>query len=219
MKVGIFGSGMVGKALASKLAELGHEVLVSSRHPENLKDWLAQGGARLRVGSLAETAAHGEILFNAVKGKNSLEALASAGVDDLKGKILVDISNPLVFSPGMPPSLFVSNTDSLGEQIQRAYPQVRVVKTLNTVTANLMVNPRGLANGDHAIFVSGNDAQAKAKVVELLTDWFGWKHVIDLGDITTARAAEMYLALWLRLRSALGTNMFNIKIVRAAGEF
>ncbi len=213
MKVGIFGSGMVGKALGGKLAGLGHDVEISSRHPEKLQDWLLKVGGRIRVGSLAEVAAHGDLLFNALNGKIALHALSTVDPLDLVGKILVDITNPLVFSPGMPASLFVSNTDSLGEQIQRLLPNLRVVKTLNTVTASLMVNPRQLAEGDHVIFVSGNDADAKARVIEILTDGFGWKHVIDLGDITTARASEMYLALWLRLWSSLGTGMFNIKIV------
>jgi hypothetical protein len=179
-----------------------------------LKDLLGKTGGNLRAASLAEAAAHGEILFNATNGRGSLEALALAGEANMHGKILIDISNPLDFSHGMPPSLFISNTDSLGEQIQHAYPQVRVVKTLNTVTASLMVNPGQLADGDHQLFVSGNDAQAKAQVVNLLTDWFGWKHILDLGDITAARATEMYLPIWLRLWGALGTGVFNVKVVR-----
>jgi predicted dinucleotide-binding enzyme len=199
MKVGVFGSGMVGQAIGGKAAELGHEVMVGTRNPAKLQDWLRKVGGSARVGSLAETAAHGEILFNATNGGGSLEALALAGEANLNGKILIDISNPLDFSHGMPPTLLVSNTDSLGEQIQRAYPQVKVVKTLNTVTASLMVNPRQLADGDHHLFVSGNDADAKIQVVNLLTTWFGWKHIIDLGDITTARSTEMYLPIWLRL--------------------
>ncbi len=214
MKIGIFGSGMVGKAIGGKLASLGHDVVLTSRHPEKLQDWLGTVGGHIRVGSIAEAAAHGEILFNATNGKNSIEALSNAGIANLKGKILIDISNPLVYSAGTPPSFFVANTDSLGEQIQRTFPQVKVIKTLNTVSAALMANPRQLADGDHAIFVSGNDVQAKAKVVEILTDWFGWKQVIDLGDITTARAAEMYLSIWMRIRGTLGTALFNVKIVQ-----
>jgi hypothetical protein len=214
MKVGVFGSGMAGQAIADKVAELGHAVMVGTRDPAKLQDWLEKTGSNARVGSFAETAAHGEILFNATNGAGSLKALALAGEANLNGKILIDISNPLDSSHGMPPALFVSNTDSLGEQIQRAYSKVKVVKTLNTVTASLMVNPRLLAEGDHHIFVSGNDAEAKAQVANLLTGWFGWRHVIDLGDITTARAAEMYLPIWLRLWGALGTGLFNVKIVK-----
>jgi 8-hydroxy-5-deazaflavin:NADPH oxidoreductase len=131
----------------------------------------------------------------------------------LNGKILVDISEPLDFSTGMPPSLFVSNTDSLGEQIQRAFPNVQVVKTLNTVNANVMVYPQNVANGDHHVFLSGNDAQAKAQVVDILKS-FGWIHILDLGDLTTARGTEMYITFWLWLWGAQGTAMFNIKIMK-----
>ncbi|MCL4265009.1 MAG: NAD(P)-binding domain-containing protein [Anaerolineae bacterium] len=214
MKIGVFGSGIVGQTIAGKVAELGHDVMVGTRDPAKLQDWPGKIGGNVRVGSLAEAAAHGEILFNATNGGGSLEALALAKEANLNGKILIDIANPLDFSQGMPPTLFVSNTDSLGEQIQHTYPQVKVVKTLNTVTASLMVNPQQLADGDHHLFVSGNDADAKAQVVHLLTSWFGWRQIIDLGDITTARGTEMYLPIWLRLWGALGTGLFNIKVVK-----
>lgn len=126
----------------------------------------------------------------------------------------MDVSNPLDFSSGMPPSLSVCNTDSLGEQIQRAFPNARVVKTLNTINANVMVNPLLVAGGDHDVFVSGDDADARARVSELLKSWFGWRSVIELGDITTARGTEMMLPVWVRLWGALGTPMFNFKISR-----
>ena len=214
MKVGILGSGMVGQATGSIVAELGHKVMLGTRDVTKLQDWLNQVGGNVQAGSFAETAAHGEILFNATNGGGSLQALSMAGEANLNGKILVDISNPLDFSHGMPPSLFVSNTDSLGEQIQRTYPNLKVIKTLNTVTASLMVNPRQLADGEHHIFVSGNDIEAKTQVVNLLTTWFGWKHIIDLGDISTARGTEMYLPIWLRWWGTLGTGMLHIKVVR-----
>lgn len=213
MKIGVFGSGIVGKTIGGKLAEIGHEVMIGTRTPAKLEDWLGTVSGNVRVGSFAETASHGEILFNATNGNGSLEALALAGETRLNGKILLDISNPLDFSRGMPPTLFVSNDDSLGEQIQRAYPNVKVVKTLNTLTASLMVNPRQLADGDHHLFVSGNDLGAKEQTIHYLTAWFGWKHIVDLGDITTARGTEMYLPLWLRLWGSLGTGVFNVKIV------
>jgi len=123
------------------------------------------------------------------------------------------VANPLDFSRGMPPTFSVANTDSLGEQIQRAFPGVRVVKSLNTVAAALMVDPGQVAGGDHHMFVSGDDPDAKARVMRLLTDGFGWLQVIDLGDITSARATEMYVALWLRLFGALGTPMVSLKVV------
>lgn len=214
MKIGVIGSGVVGQAIAAKLVELGHNVMVGTRTPEKLQEWLGSVGHKAQVGSFAATAAHGEIIVNATSGAGSLAALELAGADNLDGKILMDIANPLDFSNGMPPSLSVVNTDSLGEQIQRAFPGVKVVKTLNTMNAHLMVNPQQLAGADHHIFVCGNDAQAKAQVTEILTQGFGWRHVIDLGDITNARGTEMLLPIWIRLWGALGTPMFNFKIVR-----
>jgi 8-hydroxy-5-deazaflavin:NADPH oxidoreductase len=227
MKIGILGTSMVGQTLGGKLMELGHEVVFGTRDvartmaraepgPFGLPSfsaWLKQN-PRAKVGTFTDSARHGEIVINATNGMGSLEALRQAGEANLNGKILMDIANPLDASQGMPPSLAVCNTDSLGEQIQRAYPKVKVVKTLNTVTASLMVNPRQLADGDHHLFVSGNDAEAKAQVVKLLTTWFGWKHIIDLGDISTARGTEMYLPIWLRLWGALGTGLFNIQVVK-----
>jgi predicted dinucleotide-binding enzyme len=213
MRIGVFGSGTVGQTVGKKLAELGHDVMIGTRDAGKLAEWLGQVAGQASAGSVAETAAHGEILINATAGTGSLAALELAGADNLGAKILIDISNPLDFSQGFPPSMTVTNTDSLGEQIQRAYPNLRVVKTLNTLTADLMVNPRQLADGDHDVFVSGNDAAAKAEVSELLRE-FGWRRIIDLGDISTARGTEMILPLWVRLYGALGTPMFNFKVVR-----
>lgn len=226
MKYGILGSGMVGRAIAARLVELGHDVMIGTRAVEALMArsdadmmgnppfpvWHAQNSG-VKVGTFAEAAAHGAALFNATNGSGSLAALSEAGANNLDGKLLVDLSNPLDFSQGMPPSFFVTNTDSLGEQIQRAFAGAKVVKTLNTTTASLMVNPGQLAGGDHTIFMSGDDAGAKAQVAELLRS-FGWRDVIDLGDITTARGPEMLVAHWLRVMGALGTPMFNYKIVR-----
>ncbi len=189
MRVGVLGSGMVGQAIGAKLIDLGHDVVVGTRDPGKLQEWLGKVGGKARAGSFADAAAHGEIVFNCAAGVGSLEALKLAGERNLKAKVLLDVSNPLDFSKGMPPTLSMCNTDSVGEQIQ-------------------------LAGGDHDIFVSGNDATAKAQVTEILKTWFGWKNVIDLGDITTARGVEMYLPLWLRLWGALQTPMLNLKIVR-----
>ena len=227
MNIGIMGTGIVGKTLAVKLAEVGHAVMIGTRDPAEtlartdpdrygnppFRVWLQRHPA-VKLGSFAEAAAHGKIVVNATNGAVSLDALRAAGEAHLNGKVLMDIANPLEVSQGMPPSLFVSNTDSLGEQIQRAFPQVRLVKTLNTMNAYVMANPRQLADGDHHVFVSGNDADAKAQVTGLLKDGFGWKHVIDLGDITTARGPEMILPIWLRLLGALQTPLFNFKIVK-----
>jgi hypothetical protein len=168
----------------------------------------------VKLATFAEAAGHGEVVVNATAGAASLDALRLAGEANLAGKILVDIANALDFSRDMPPSLLVANTDSLGERIQRAFPAARVVKTLNTMNALIMVNPRQLADGGHTVFVCGDDPQAKALVSELLTEGFGWRDVIDLGDITAARATEMVLPIWLRLWGALQTPMFNFNVVR-----
>ena len=224
MKVGILGSGVVGQTIGAMLAERGVDVVLGTRTPAKLDEkrgmgaplsqWVAKAGKNGRLGTFAEAAAHGELVINATSGTGSLEALALAGANNLDGKILIDIANPLDFSKGMPPSLTVSNTDSLGEQIQRAFPRVKVVKTLNTTNANVMVDPGLVAGGDHDLFVSGNDAEAKKRVTSLLEEWFGWKSVIDLGDITTARGTEMMLPIWIRLLAAIGSAYFNFKIVR-----
>jgi len=215
MKLGVLGTGMVGNTVASKLVQLGHEVKMGSRTSGNEKavQWTKANGPRASNGTFAEAAEFGEIIFNCTAGAASLEALKLAGAKNLKGKILVDISNPLDFSKGMPPTLTVCNTDSLGEQIQRAFPEVKVVKTLNTINCNVMVTPH-IIPGPHDIFMSGNDANAKSKVREIVADWFGWKSVIDLGDISTARGTEMYLALWVRLMAVNQTPNFNIRITK-----
>ncbi len=172
-----------------------------------------QQNPQIKLGTFAEAAAFAEILFNCTAGVGSLDALKLAGESNLNGKVLIDIANPLDFSRGLPPSLSICNTDSLGEQMQRAFPQVNVVKTLNTMNAHVMVNP-GLLTGEHDVFVSGNDSAAKAQVIDILKNWFGWKSVIDLGDITTARGVEMTLPIWLNLFNAFGTPMFNYKVIR-----
>lgn len=227
MKFGVLGTGVVGKTLADKLSSLGHDVVIGTRDPAasaqrtapgafgdpSLSDFLA-GHPAIRLGTFAEAAAHGEIVLNATSGLGALDALAQAGAANLEGKILMDLSNPLDFSRGFPPRLSVCNDDSLGEQIQRAVPGAKVVKTLNTVNAWLMVAPGLLAGGDHTMFVCGDDADAKATVTRLLVDGFGWRDVLDLGGLAQSRGTEMYLALWTRLYGALQIPMFSVKVVR-----
>jgi predicted dinucleotide-binding enzyme len=216
MRIGVLGTGMVGIAIGTKLVELGHDVMMGSRSADNERagEWVASAGARASQGTFADAAAHGELIFNCTAGEASLEAIGSARPGDLEGKTLVDVSNPLDHSRGMPPGLFTSTFDSLGEQIQRAHPDTRVVKALNTVNCEVMVDP-GRVPGEHDVFVCGDDEAAKAAVVELLRS-FGWPpgHVIDLGDITAARGTEAYLMLWIRLWGALGTGHFNVRVVR-----
>lgn len=216
MKIAVLGTGMVGQTIGSKLVQLGHDVRMGSRTPGHPKavEWAAAAGPKASTGTFAEAATFGELVFVCTKGDGTLDALTSAGATALSGKVIVDISNPLDFSKGMPPSLFVSNTDSLGEMIQRTFPDARVVKTLNTVNCRVMVDP-SLVPGDHDMFLCGNDSEAKARVRSILTDWFGWKHVIDLGDITNARATEQLLPIWVRLWGVLQTPNFNLHVVRA----
>jgi predicted dinucleotide-binding enzyme len=206
---------MVGNAIATKLVKIGHEVKMGSRTADNAKasEWVKANGAKASQGTFADAAAFCELAFNCTVGTGALPALEAAGKQSLAGKILVDVSNPLDFSKGMPPSLFVCNTDSLGEQIQRALPETRVVKALNTVNANVMVEP-SLIKGEHDIFMCGDDAGAKGKVKEILSGWFGWKNVVDLGDLSAARAQEMFLILWVRLYGALQSPMFNVHVAR-----
>ncbi len=226
MKIAVLGTGMVGRTIAGALAGLGHDVVIGTRDPQAtlartepdmmgtapFGEWHA-ANAGVDVAAFADAASGAELIVNATNGAGSLAALAAAGTPNLAGKIIMDIANPLDFSQGMPPSLNPVNTDSLGEQIQRSFPEAKVVKTLNTMTASVMVDPARVAGGDHSVFVSGDDADAKAAVTELLKG-FGHRDVIDLGDITSARGAEMILPIWLRVWGALGTGDFNFKIAR-----
>ncbi|GGR82567.1 oxidoreductase [Micromonospora fulviviridis] len=217
MRIAVLGTGMVGRAIAARAAELGHDVTVGTRDVAATRagDWADWATAHpgIDLAGYADATVDAELVVNATSGDGALPALTAAGEENLAGKVLLDIANPLDFSKGFPPTLSVLNDDSLGERIQRAFPRTRVVKALNTLTADLMTHPRQLADGDHSVFVSGDDAEAKKVVTELLAS-FGHTDVIDLGDITTARGTEMLLPLWLRLYGGLGTALFNIKVVR-----
>ena len=215
MNIGILGTGVVGQTIGSKLVQLGHTVTMGSRDGANPKAvaWTKQEGHNALFGSFSDAAAFGEIIFNCTYGSASLDALHQAGAENMKGKILIDTSNPLDYKNEIW-SLTVCNTDSLGEQIQREFPETRVVKSLNTMNCDVMVDPNKLQERSD-VFVSGNSADAKATVIKILHDWFGWRSIIDLGDITTSRGVEMYVVLWRNLRHATSSHRFNIKVVRA----
>lgn len=227
MHIGIFGSGIVGQTVGRGLARLGHQVTIGTRDPRNLggargqapslQTWLAEVGPAGRVDTFAGAAQSADLLINATSGSGSLAALESAqagvGSAGLENKVLLDLANPLDFSQGLPPTLFVKDGDSLAEGLQRAHPELLVVKALNTMSAHLMVAPGALAGGDHTVFLSGNDAGAKAQVRGLLES-LGWTDILDLGDLSTARGPEMLLPLWLRTWQALGTADFQFKVVR-----
>jgi predicted dinucleotide-binding enzyme len=216
MDIAVFGSGVVGRTLGARLVELGHAVVLGTRDPAGprAREWRsAVGTARgARVDTYAGAAGHGELVVNATSGAGSIAALKLAGERALAGKVLLDVANPIDASAGRPVSLSVVNTDSLAEQLQRSFPEVRVVKSLNTVTCEVMVHPRRLSE-DHTMFVAGNDAEAKATVADLLRS-LGWRSILDIGPISAARGMEMYLPLWSSLMAAQGTAAFNIRVVR-----
>ena len=220
---------MVGRNLASKLVELGHEVIMGTRNVSKkladgskdrygnppLAEWLKENN-KIKLETFATAASVGEIVINATHGSNSIEALKMAGAQNLAGKILIDVTNPLDFSkeiPGLLPGL--NNTNSLGEEIQKIFPYSLVVKTLNTMWGGLMVDPHMIGKGDHVNFISGNDIKAKEKVRKLLIE-LGWKNenLFDLGDITGARATESMLPIWIRIRGVIQTGAFNFRIIR-----
>jgi 8-hydroxy-5-deazaflavin:NADPH oxidoreductase len=227
MKAAVFGTGIVGQVIANRLAGLGHTVTIGTRDVaktlnRTAKDpygnppfgeWYKQNGNSVKLGTYAEAAQSAEMIFNCTSGQGSIDALKQGGNNGLKGKIIVDIANPLDFSQGMPPTLSPGNTDSLGELIQRTFPEAKVVKTLNTMNCFVMVNPAAIP-GDHNVFVSGNDDSSKTAVKDVLKS-FGWKesNMIDLGDITTARGTEQLLPIWIRLYGVLKNPMFNFRIV------
>ena len=213
MNIGVLGTGATGQAIGSKLVQLGHDVMLGSRDEANPKAvvWAKDLGHNALYGSFMNTAEFGEIIFNCTLGSASLEVLRMAGERNLNDKVLIDTANPIDHSTDLW-TLTVCNTDSLGEQIQRAFPEARVVKTLNTMNSNVMVDPGKLTERSD-VFVSGNDVDAKTTVITILRDWFGWKSVIDLGDITTSRGVEMFIPFWVSLRRVLPAKRFNIKIV------
>jgi 8-hydroxy-5-deazaflavin:NADPH oxidoreductase len=230
MKISIIGTGSVARTIASKLIELGHEVTLGTRNVKeklastekdgfgnpSFSEWHKDNG-KVKVYTFSNAATSGELVINATHGGSSVEALKMAGAKNLAGKILIDIANPLDFSKGMPPSLIpgLSNTNSLGEEIQRTFPLALVVKTLNTMWCGLMINPGMIGGGEHINYISGNDDAAKTKVRKLLTQ-FGWKNesIIDLGDITGSRATEALLPIWLRVMGVMQSSAFNFRLVK-----
>lgn len=214
MQYGVLGTGVVGRTLGTRLVQLGNEVCMGARQAggETARAWVASAGGGAREGTFADAAAFGEAVICAVAGAHALSALGAAGADNLRGKVVMDVSNPLAEGSGFPPTLTVCNSDSVGEQIQRAFPDARVVKTLNTMNCAVMVDP-SLVPGSHTVFVGGEDPAAKRVAVAMLSS-FGWPEgsVVDLGGIETARGTEMYVALWIRLMRATGTAEFNVSL-------
>jgi predicted dinucleotide-binding enzyme len=213
MRIAIIGTGVVGRTLAQGLQRVGHDVVVGTRDPDETGRREEWAGLEIPLRSLGLVMADADLVVNATNGMASLSALDEVGADHLADKVLVDVSNPLDFSAGFPPILSVKDTDSLAEQIQRAFPEARVVKSLNTVTASVMVDPGSVGDGDTTIFAAGDDPEARQQVVGLLRE-LGWQDIVELDGLHNARGLEMWLPLWVRLMGALGTAEFNIKLVR-----
>jgi 8-hydroxy-5-deazaflavin:NADPH oxidoreductase len=230
MKIAILGTGGVAQTFAEKFISLGHEVMLGTRNVAEtmsragnpnmgalpFAEWHAKNPT-VQLGTFVETAAFGKLVINALNGGGTIAAFASCNAKDFDGKIIIDIANPLDFSKGFPPTLIegLNNTNSLGEELQKALPNTKVVKTLNTMWAGLMVNPSMINEGNHTNFICGNNAEAKAEVVKLLTT-MGWKvaNILDLGDISNARGTEALLPVWVRIFGVTKTGTFNFSIVK-----
>ncbi|WP_291767387.1 NADPH-dependent F420 reductase [Caldivirga sp. UBA161] len=217
MKIGVLGTGEVGRAIGTKLIQVGNEVMLGSRTRDNpaAVEWSRINGERAYHGTFAEAAAFGDVIFNCTNGLFSLDALRSAGEENLSGKILIDVANALEFSDDQP--ILTSCRESLAERIQQAFPEAKVVKTLNFVGYEVMVNPSLLKEGERQMLIAGNDVEAKRLVERMLKEWFGWEEVMDLGDIKAAKALEMLVPLWFRVFETMGTTIFGFKVVPPHG--
>lgn len=220
MNIGVLGTGMVGETIATALTEKGHNVRMGSRSATNEKaaEWVKKSNDRATQGNFNDAAAFGDIVFLCLNGAHALDAVRSIDAENVASKIVIDVTNPLDFTHGMPPGILdgLGNSTSLGEEIQKVLPGAYIVKTFNTINCNLMVDPKLVNNGDHTLFICGNDTDAKNKVKHFLVDTFGWKadNLLDLGGIKSARVTEAYVPLWVSIMQASGSPMFNIKIVR-----
>lgn len=220
MNIGVLGTGMVGETIATALTEKGHNVRMGSRSATNEKaaEWVKKSNDRATQGNFNDAAAFGDIVFLCLNGAHALDAVRSIDAENVASKIVIDVTNPLDFTHGMPPGILdgLGNSTSLGEEIQKVLPGAYIVKTFNTINCNLMVDPKLVNNGDHTLFICGNDTDAKNKVKHFLVDTFGWKadNLLDLGGIKSARVTEAYVPLWVSIMQASGSPMFNIKIVK-----
>jgi len=220
MNIGILGTGVVGETIGTALTEKGYNVRMGSRSANNEKAsaWVQKSNNHATQGDFNDAVSFGEIVFLCLNGAHAMDAVSSVDPENVAGKIVVDVTNPLDFSKGMPPRLSdgLHNHNSLGEEIQKTWPAARVVKALNTITASAMVNPKLVNNGDHTLFICGDDADAKNKVKHFLVDTFGWKpdNLLDMGGIQSARMTEAYVPFWVSMMQVLGTPMFSIKVVK-----
>jgi len=220
MNIGVLGTGVVGQTIATALTEKGHNVRMGSRSANNEKaaEWVKKSNNHATQGDFNDAASFGEIVFLCLNGNHAIDVVRSIDAENVAGKIIIDVTNPLDFSKGMPPRLIegLNNSTSLGEEIQNAWPGARVVKTFNTVNCDVMVNPKLINNGDHTLFICGDDADAKNKVKHFLVDTFGWRpeSLLDLGGIVASRGTEAYVPFWVMMMQATGSPMFNVKVVK-----
>ena len=220
MNIGVLGTGVVGETIATALTKKGHNVRMGSRSANNEKAaaWVKKSNDHATQGNFNDAAAFGEIVFLCLNGEHAMDAVRSVDADSINGKIVIDVTNPLDFSKGMPPRLLdgLHNSNSLGEEIQKTWPGASVVKVFNTVNCNVMVNPKLVNNGDHSLFICGDDADAKNKVKHFLVDTFGWRpeNLLDLGGIVAARGTEAYVPFWVMIMQATGSPVFNVKVVK-----
>ncbi len=214
MRIGILGSGQVGRTLGAGFASKGHDVRIGTRSPKKpaLQKWLRGATGTVSLGTYADAAAHGELLVLACPGAAAMDVIEAAGPERFDGKILLDVSNPLAFDDGQPPGLFARVTDSLGERVQRRLPNTKVVKGLNTMNASTMIRPK-MRQGLADVLLCGNNKAAKRKVAGLIRD-FGWATLIDVGGIESARWMEAWVPLWVRIADELGSWKVALHILR-----
>ena len=220
MHIGIVGAGPVAQTIGTALIQNGHRVLLGSRTASNEKAaaWLHHNGSSANLGTFSEAASFGELLFICLQATAAVDVLTAIDPELFRSKVVIDVTNPLDFSKGMPPSLLpqYSNNHSLGEHMQQTLPQAFVVKALNTVTARLMVNALLVNDGNHNLFICGNDKEAKSKVKHLLAENFYWKPelIIDMGGIESARLTEAIIPFWVGVMQIMGTSLFNYQLVK-----
>ena len=203
-RVGVLGTGEVGRRLAAGFQSRGHDVMIGSRDPDKpeLKEWLNGEGKGVKAGTFAQAAAHGELLVLAVLGDAAESVITEVGPDEFSGKVVIDTTNPLDFSGGFPPKLSICGEDSLGERVQRALPEARVVKAFNTIGNPYFVNP-SFSQGAPTMLIAGNDEAAKAAGADVLAD-FGWSDVVDIGGIEGSRELEAICIAWVKIGGARG---------------
>jgi len=212
-RVGVLGTGAVGRRLAAGFRDRGHRVTIGSRDPENeeLRGWRSADGAGIAAGTFAEAAAGGELVVLAVLGDAAEQVIADAGRASFAGKVVIDAMNPLDFSGGFPPKLSISGEDSLGERVQRALPDARVVKAFNIIGNPYFVDPL-FEEGRPTMLIAGNDDDAKRTVTDLLAD-FGWSDIVDIGGIDGSRELEAMCIAWVKIGGVRGAWDHGFKLL------